>query len=245
MKSNLKYDKEPLFQDRERRPRHLKERINEPRIQPVCRPVNSEQEVGATGIREEISRSDISRSKQAPLPGAGLEKGFHGKISEVGERKLRRCAAAIVHHQAKDLFPAGCRVTWSFNGLFGYVFTALKHGYSRKRILWALEKALWKLNSTADDLGQQFDISSTIFHARKFLQDGQTTGQRVQQFYEDRRKDLRDLNLQLGDARQDHAVVKTQSAPPPPNFSEELSSNLKALKEKIGKIEGNDCEILM
>ena len=131
-----------------------------------------------------------------PLSGASNRLWREGqRITPEGRRRLQRKAGAITRRLAGTWWD-NCKVAdpgadrQARQGIFGYVWRALRQGHPENRITGALDVALHHLHGTATDRGEVFTVASTITRARAILdRDQGSTASRAQAFYDKRRRE--------------------------------------------------------
>jgi hypothetical protein len=172
--AKLKYDREPLFETENGRPRHVRLTLRS-ECHAIYRAVSK-------GYQQVVN---------GPRP---LRNG----ISPKGSARLRRKTGAIVD-RLERLHWDNCKVQFDRGTAWNFVFESIRAGHSEKRILNAYDIALHRLHGTATDLGQTFALSSTVARARKWLdaQDSLSPAERISEFYQSRRQDTAALFASL------------------------------------------------
>lgn len=208
----LKWDKEPLFNSVDGKPRHL--RFNQradtlstptrkgpgaigiPDSQRHGAPADEPGEVqaGGSGTRAIASDSrtinkpegsECSPYKREAMP-LSRDTPWRGcgDVSAAGKRRLWAKAAAV-GRRLEEFHWQFQRVDFSFLAARRLAFESILAGFLESEIRAAYERAIWEAAGYASDIGKQFNASSTIIRARRRLDaDQRTRNERMNRFYE-------------------------------------------------------------
>lgn len=174
----LKWDREPLFRDREGKDRHIRKGLNWGIIKPNL-PQKPRSECNPYKGR------DTSYLSREYTPRRGRDRG---EISPEGRKRLWAKAAAMARRLKNEHWD-NCKVEWEFHSTRKFCFWAIFEGFEENQIREAYGHALTRFHATATDIKKIFNPSSTAKRARKFLveHDG-SRRERIPKFYAFREK---------------------------------------------------------
>jgi len=138
--------------------------------------------------RDRHTRQDLRNPEVSATP---IREGYYvtqQTLSPEGEKRLKLKAKCIAR-RLEFVHWDNCKVDFEFNVAVGYVFGAMKDGWTEEQIADAYRIGLQRMHGTATDLGVRFQAGSTINRARRFLDATRgTAGERMTEFYRDRRE---------------------------------------------------------
>lgn len=231
--SQLTFDKEPLFNTRQGRPRHVRPQLREKPIAPPQRPQRAAEEGEKGGSRETTPSTTPPRSKglrrrsecNALLREPKQRKDINPPLGESGGvrprwkprepspeglARLRSMAHGVARRELGAEHWDNCRIGYQHHAAFGYALRSLRDGHSVPAIVGAYRSGLKRAHGFAVDQEAPhgaFTPASTLSHAYEILsRDRRTVGERVAAFYENRREEL---------AAWKAALAEAGEAPPP------------------------------
>jgi hypothetical protein len=217
----LKFDRRSLFFDERGRYLHNYTSLSQTgfKIEPTMPGTTEQQERDGDEAKQTSAKShgafcfkggvcDESVAREGcgttqPIDLNSARRCFNRSIEKVGSRVgaksrfsgLRRRAFVMIE-ELEALHWDNCKVRFARRTAFCYIFSALRGGHDRKRIVSCYQQALEQSHGFAVDRGASlgqivfFELSSTVSKARKALaQDGLTPKARMQQWYAKRAAD--------------------------------------------------------